>query len=327
MFYVLHGDDTYGQSEELAKLAAKMGDRELAELNTVRLDGRSTMWDELYTHCSSIPLLADRRMVVVTGLLARLAERADSAANQTYLERLVEYIPDLPPSTRLVFVESKSLHKNHPLLELARQRSDGYEHCFEKPTGNALTRWVRQRVNDEGGEIDTHTAGVLCAYVGDDLHHLRQEVQKLVAYTNGERPISDQDIQLLTPSAQQANIYDMVDALGRRDGRSAIDIYHRLLNTGAHPLALLGMITRQFRLMAQVKELAPRLGTADAIARELHQHPYPIRKILAQSANYTPDQLRTVYRKLLDTDVAIKTGQTDQALALDTLIAGLSRVA
>jgi DNA polymerase-3 subunit delta len=87
------------------------------------------------------------------------------------------------------------------------------------------------------------------------------------------------------------------------------------------------MIVRQFRLMIQVKELAPMTPTAHAIARALHQNPYPIRKILAQSHNYSMDQLRTIYRRLLDTDIDIKTGAVEASLALDMLIAGLSRIA
>ena len=87
------------------------------------------------------------------------------------------------------------------------------------------------------------------------------------------------------------------------------------------------MITRQFRLMIQVKELAPQLGTPQAIARELGQSPYPIKKILAQSGNYTMGQLHAIYHKLLDTDLTIKTGGTEPVLALDLLIAGLSRAA
>jgi DNA polymerase-3 subunit delta len=117
----------------------------------------------------------------------------------------------------------------------------------------------------------------------------------------------------------------MVDALGRRDGKTASHIYHQLLDAGAHPLALLGMIARQFRLMIQIKELAPKLLSPEAIARELGQNPYPVKKILSQSRNYTMEQLRVIHHRLLETDVEIKTGRTAPPLALDLLIASLSR--
>ena len=60
-------------------------------------------------------------------------------------------------------------------------------------------------------------------------------------------------------------------------------------------------------------------------AKELRQNPYPVRKVMAQSTHYSMEQLHTVYRRLLDTDVEIKTGRLEPILALDTLIAGLSR--
>lgn len=324
MFYILHGNDAFTRSEELTALIAKMGDPDIAELNTVRLDGRTLSWDELLQHCMTIPFLSDRRLVIVTHLLARLTQ-GRSKADALLVENLLSYLPDVPETTRLVFIEDEELPNKHPLLMLARSSQQGYEKAFTVPGGNELTRWVQQRVSQEGGEIGSRTAQMLCAYCENDLYQLHQEIRKLVAYTNGQRPITEADIELLTPQAHQANIFHMVDALGRRDGQSASRIYHQLLAMGSHPLALLGMIARQFRLMIQVKELSPRLGTSQAIARELKQSPYPISKILAQSANYSMEQLQTIYHKLLETDVDIKTGRIEPVLALDMLIAGLSR--
>ena len=326
MFYVFHGDDVFSRNEELANLTLKMGDPQMADLNTNHLDGQTVGWDELLHHCSTIPFLADRRLVIVSGLLVRLTQRNKSHEETQFLENLVEYLPDLPPTTRLVFVEDRQLPGRHPVITLARASEHGYEKAFTKPTGNELTRWVQQRVRQEGGEIDGRTVQMLCAYVEGDLHQLDKEIEKLVAYTNGERPIVEADIQLLTPQARHADIFNMVDAMGRRDGKTASRIYHDLLTTGSHPLSLLAMITRQFRLMIQVKELELKYHTYQAIARDLGQNPYPIRKVQSQSVNYTMDQLRTIYHKLIEMDVAIKTGHIEPTLALDTLIAGLCRV-
>jgi DNA polymerase-3 subunit delta len=327
VFYVFDGDDAFSLREELAALVRKMGDPAMSELNTARLDGRSATMAEIEHHCSTLPFLADRRLVVIEGLLERLGQKNRSEADRRFLADLVEYLPDLPPTTRLFFVESRSLPKRHPVLALAGKSDVGHVKTFEAPTGSSLTRWVRRRVKRVGGEIEPRAADALCTFVGNDLYQLSNEIEKLVAYTDGQRAISIDDIQLLTPHARQASVFDLVDALGQRDGKTASRIYHQLLDAGEHPLALLGMITRQFRLMIQVQELAPQLGSPRAIARQLKQNPYPIRKILAQSKNYSRDQLRAVYHQLLDTDVDIKTGHMEPTLALDTLIAGLSRVA
>ena len=54
-------------------------------------------------------------------------------------------------------------------------------------------------------------------------------------------------------------------------------------------------------------------------------HRFVAEKGRRQSRNFSMEQLETIYRKLLETDLAIKTGRMDQVLALDMLIAGLSR--
>ncbi len=327
MFYVFQGPDTFSRAEELAALRAKMGDPSWADLNITYLDGRSVNMAELRHHCDTVPFLADRRLIIVHGLLGRLAARNASKADREFLTALVDYLPTMPPTTRLVFCQDRELGKRHPVLALAASGDAGYVKTFRLPQGGALTRWIVERTNRAGGEITPRAAHTLGVLIGHDLYQLDQEIDKLAAYTNGARAITEQDIALLTSYAREASIFEMVDALGKRDGKTASRIYHQLLDAGDHPLALLGMIVRQFRLMIQIKELAPKLATPDAIARELRQKPYPIKKILGQSKNFTSAQLRVIYHKLLDIDIEIKTGQVDAPLALDLLIAGLSRVA
>jgi DNA polymerase-3 subunit delta len=325
MFYVFDGDDTFSCREELAALIAKMGDPATAELNTTYLDGSSTDLNEIRHHCSTLPFLSDRRLVIVREWLEHLWPKRHDVGDPL-LNELLAFLVDLPPTARLIFWETKVLPRTHPVLALAKDHKLGHVRTFRSPTGSALARWVRGRVKRMGGEIESEAASALCDFVGSDLYRLDQETQKLFAYTGGQRPISVSDVHLLTPDAREASVFGMVDSLGLRDGKTASRIYHQLLDEGAHPLVLLGMITRQFRLMCQVKELAGKLGTPEAIARELGQKPYPITKILAQSKNYSPQQLNAVYHKLLDTDVDIKTGRLDPVLALDTLIAGLSKI-
>jgi DNA polymerase-3 subunit delta len=324
MFYVFHGDDAFSQNEQLVKLMASMGEPTTRELNTVVLEGRTTTLGEIRHNCDTLPFLADRRLVLVHGLLTRLGQKG-SLSERKLLDALLDYLPGMPDTARLFFLERKILPKRHPVLKLANSSELGHVKAFKVPEGGQLARWVRTHVEQADAEIEPRAVQALCSFVGGDLYQLDNEIAKLAAYTDGKRPITREDVQLLTPHARQASIFDMVDALGRRDGKTASRIYHTLLDAGDHPLALLAMIARQFRLLIQVKELAPRLGTPQAIARELKQSPYPIKKVLAQSNNFSFPQLHRIYHRLLDTDVEIKTGRIDPTLAIDTFIAGISR--
>jgi len=329
MFYLFHGEDEFSRSETLAEFKEKMGDPGLAELNTTVFDGSKVTLGELQHACSSVPFMADRRLVIVEGLLTRLEskgeERALSAWQKEYLEGLTQYLKRLPETTRLVFVEDRSISQSNPVHRLALAKEGGHVKEFKPPQGKELNRWIEERVKKKGGQIKPAAVEELAAFVGSDLRLLDQEVEKLVVYVNWAHPIGEDDVRLLVSRVQEANIFEMVDALGQRDGQQAARLLHQLLDGGEHPLALLGMIVRQFRIMIQVKELNEQGLTQQDIAARLRLHPFVVKKAMRQAMNFPMEQLEAIYRQLLETDVAIKMGQMDEVLALDMLVVGLSR--
>ena len=317
-FYVFHGEDEFTRAETLGDFKRRLGPPDTVDLNTTRFDGKSLTLANLRHACDAIPFLAERRLVIVEGLLTRITSQKE------YLAALSDYLPRLPETTRLVFVEDKSLSAKHPILKLAQQEERGYVKRFDAPNAKTLPGWVEKRARKHGGQIEPQAAHQLATVVGADLRLLDQEIFKLVTYTNAERAITKADVDAVVPYAQVAVVFDMVDALGRRDGRTAAQTLHRLLEMGEHPLRLLAMIVRQFRLLIQVEELKAQGNTSRDVAKALKLHPFPAGKLCNQATHFTAAQLETVYRHLMDTDVAIKTGKMEADVALDLLVAGLA---
>jgi DNA polymerase-3 subunit delta len=161
--------------------------------------------------------------------------------------------------------------------------------------------------------------------VGGDLRLLDQEIEKLLTYVGPERPVNVEDVELLVSYVQEANIFHMVDALGRRDTKRAMELLERLLEGGHHPLYVLHMIIRQFRILLQIKELRA-VGTLPAdIAALLHLPPFVIDKSTQQAGNFSFEQLEDIYRSLLEVDAAVKSGEMEDHLALNLFVTGLRR--
>ena len=326
-FYVLHGEDEFTRSETLADFKRRLGPPDTVELNTTVLDGRKLSLSELHHACDALPFLAEKRLVIVEGLLSRLTARKGetlSDAKQKLLDDLTDYLPHLPPTTRLALVESRSLPARHPILKLAKREPEGYVKRFAPPDAKALPGWIRKRAKKHGGTIEPRAAHQLASVIGADLRLLDQEIVKLVTHSDGERAVTESDVETLVPYSQDAVIFDLVDALGHRDGSTAAETLHRLINEGEHPLGLLGMIIRQFRLLIQVKALKAKGASSRDIAKTLGIHPFPAGKLYSQATHFTPAQLEKIYRYLSETDVAIKTGKIDSEIALDLLVAGLA---
>ena len=204
-FYVFHGTDEFTRAGTLADFKQRLGPPDTVDLNTTLLDvGRLTLAKLRYA-CDAIPFLADKRLVIVKGLLTRLIPRKGqelSTGQKETLAGLVDYLPHLPETTRLVFVEDTPLPTQHPVLQLARREERGYVKRFDPPRAQDLPRWIEKRVRKHGGEIEPQAATHLAAVVGADLRLLDQEIVKLVTYTAAERPITRADIDEVVPYAR-----------------------------------------------------------------------------------------------------------------------------
>ncbi len=339
MYYILHGEDDFSSTEEVNRLRARMGDPQFADLNTTRLNGRSTTMGELRHHADAIPFLADKRLVIVEGLLTRFnprqkksedangdeSESGEEQADPEFASQLADYLPSLPPTTRLVFVEPRKLAKNNPILKLAeKDKQNAHVKLFSPPGAENLPDWVVERVEGRGGKIEFSAANTLAMAIGSDLRALNNEIEKLLTYRQGAT-IRLEDVGAMVAPAQEQSIFELVDALGKRQTATALELLHAQLQHNAQPLYLLAMIARQYRLLLQVRDLAARGLTADQIRAQLKLHPFVAKKVLEQSHNFTIEQLESVYRKLLETDIAIKTSRGDPTVNLDVLVVELTK--
>lgn len=334
MYYIFHGEDEFSRSEQIKKMRAQIGDPQFADLNITYLDGRKLAISELTHACDAVPFLSDKRLVIVEGLLARVEprrkkseeegeEEIEEETNPDLAKELIAYLPRLPETTRLVFSEAKTLAKNNPVLKYAASDKNAHVKEFTAPDARTLPKWIAERVKRKGGSIEADAVHALAAHIGDDLRLLDNEIEKLLTY-RAHQPIRAEDVRALVASVTESSVFDLVDAIGRRETHTALHLLHHQLAHNAAPIYLLAMITRQFRLLLQWRDLAERGVAFEQINAQLKLHPFVARKLADQARNFSLTQLEAIYPKLLDTDVAIKTGRSEPTLALDVLVIELT---
>jgi DNA polymerase-3 subunit delta len=319
-FYVFHGENAFAQGKTLGDLKRRLGDDPaMVSLNTMAFDGRTVSLAELEHACCTLPFLSNRRLVVVRGLIERLNE----PGNRQDRDRILAFLPQLPASTRLILQEPHALPDGNPFVRLAASSPLGLARKFDLPDGRALVQWIRLQVASQGGCIEPDAIALLVLGIGNDLYLLENEIDKLLSYTRLTRPIRAADIRLLTASGVQAGVFDLVDAVGQRLESKATTLLRSLLEAGEEPLRLSGMITRQFRLLIQVRERLDMRFLPDEIGPDLGLKPYPTGKLVQQASSFTLKRLEDIYRRLLDNDLAIKTGNTQPIVALELLVVEL----
>ena len=327
VIYLVHGEDEFAIAQFLNDLVSKLGDAETAALNTTYLDGRTFNLSELLSIAGAMPFLAKRRLVILSHPTAKVSGKD---AQEAFEQKLGQ----IPATTALVLAEYKDLTsdkdrrsgKLHWLEEWARKpESRTYLKHFRLPDGAQMQRWIRDQAQSWDGAFTPLAANALASLVGNDTRLAAQEIEKLLAFVNYKRAVDVDDVEALTADYAQGDIFDLVDAVASQQSRQAMSLLQRLLDQ-QDALLTFGMIQRQFRLLLQAREILDAGGNEAEVRKRLKLHPFVAKKTTLQVQRFNLKELEIVFRRLLDLDEAIKTGQITSDLALETLVAAFTNV-
>ena len=329
MLYILLGQDDFSRRQALEEIKRGMGDQTLLATNTTTLDGQQLTLDQLRAVCETVPFLAERRLVIVNGLLGRFEPKSKSRRQgkttstvnqQNEYKSFASHISQKPDSTTLVLIDGRIGSSNPLLRELSAKAQIK---SFPRLKDAGLRQWIRQRVKQDGGSISPEAVNLLAKLVGSDLWIMASEINKLVLFTSGRR-IEEEDVKRLVSHAQEANVFAMVDAILEFKAGVAEQLLERLLEGGAAPAYLLVMLSRQVQMIVRARELRNKGEPETEIQNRLGlTSEFALRKTLEQANRYPWERLKQIYYKLLETDLSIKTGRYSGELALNLLVADL----
>jgi DNA polymerase-3 subunit delta len=329
LLYILLGQDDFSLRQALEEITRGIGDHDFSPANITVLEGQQLSLAQLRNICQTVPFLAEKRLVIVEGLLARFEPKGKSSPRKKTKQvtnQENEYkswsagISNLPGSTILVLVDGR-VASNNPLL--AELSGEAKVKRFPLLKDDRLRRWIQKQVKEEGGSISPQAVNLLANLIGSNLWIMANEIKKLVLLASGRR-IEEGDVRALVSYAQETNVFAMVDAILEFKPGIAEKLLQQLLREGAAPAYLLFMLARQVRMIVRARELRSQGKPEVEIQSRLGlPSGFALRRTLEQAARHPLSRVIEVYHKLLETDLAIKTGKYDGELALNILIAEL----
>lgn len=321
--WVLYGD-SFLVSEELKKLSADAGTDDLLEANRHLLIGGQFNLAELLSVCNALPFMDSMRLIVVNGLLATFESRGGrgrGSRSPGEWEGLAAAIPLMPDTTHLFLVD-QSLSDSNPLLRSLKTTAQ--THHLTAPSGEGLARFIKDASQSKGCGISPAAIRALTDLVGNDLWTLDRELEKLSLYCHG-RNIEDSDIQEMVALVREASIFNAVDAMIEGRPEVALRLLQKLRQDGAGLPYIIGMVERQLRLVALARYWTEQRLPQGELASKLGVPPFVARKTVEQARRNAWPDLDHRYQRLLNTDLAFKTGKIDsEDLALELLVADLA---
>jgi DNA polymerase-3 subunit delta len=317
---LFYGGDDFSRHEATQRLIAGLGDE--AAFNLSRLEGERLAFDELQAAAMTPPFLGSRRLIIVEGLLARF-QRAERGRREGSTDlgpwaSLPSLLQGLPDTTTLIFSEG-AVAASNPLFRLLRPRA---AREFRPLRGADLHQWVLERARRLGGQIGDEAGRALIAIAGEDLWVLYGELEKLILFAEG-KPVTQEMVHLMASGAREVNVFELANAiLAARQGE-ALRLLHELLEQGVAPALLLFMLARQFRLLLRALDLLgqpPEQARGPLGLNEAWQAERALRQ--ARALGY--EGLLAAHQRLLDADLAMKTGRYSAEMALELLVIDLT---
>ncbi|MGD0166389.1 MAG: DNA polymerase III subunit delta [Gaiellaceae bacterium] len=265
-----------------------------------RLEASETSGAEAVAACNAGGLFASGgRAVIVEGVERWKA--ADAKAIGAYLD-------DPAPGTVLAMA-AEQLRRDSALAKAVGKR--GQILSFDVAR-KELPGWVQAQLRERGVTASAGVARELIELVGEDMHELACEVDKLATWADGEQ-IGERELELLVCPRGERAPFGLTDAWGRRDVRAALAAYELLLERASEPrpallAKLAALLASHIGKVQACRRLSQQgLGPREAAAR-LGMHPYYAEKAFAQARNFSEAELRRATVRLAQLDLALKGG-------------------
>ena len=185
---------------------------------------------------------------------------------------------------------------------------------------NTLKRWVLGMVKRENKKISEPALNFLLEMTGTDMENIQKEMEKLFCYCMDQDAITERDIVQICTKRISSHIFDMINAIADRKQKKALELYYELLALKEPPMRILFLITRQFNLLLQVKELAGKGYQGRAIGEKVGLPGFVAGKYVTQASRFQKEELRETVEACVEAEEAVKTGRMNDNMSVELLI-------
>lgn len=322
--YLLTGSDRPKIATALARLRGHFAPEAIEVVSALDTSGAAAV-----ALCNAGSLFGDARLVVVEGVDgSRDADNRRKGGWKTAdVDAIVAYLKSPAPATVLALV-GEDVKKTTAMWKACAKAGDVLEYVVPK---SKLAGWVAEQFRQRGTRAEPEACAALLQIVGEDLHALALEVDKLATWAAGE-PIGESEVLALAAPFAEEPIFVLTDAWAARDAARALGASETIFERESKPRRdvaprLAGALGSHLGRLRSVKRLAAEGVRPRDAAGRLKMHPYYAEKLFAQTEGFSPEELRDAVVRLAELDGALK-GQGKLAPDLEvqrTLVALMRR--
>lgn len=304
--WLVVGEEPLLREDALSALRAAVLGEGPSDFDFDRLEGDATSAAALIDSLRTLPVLAERRLVVLREPEPR------RGAGQALTDAIADAVKEVSSAegSVLVVVAAKADGRSR----WVKSFGDAVVRCDPPRRGRDLTTFVEEEAARQDVTLEPGAAELLAERIGPQLMMLRQEIAKAALLAGSGERVTRAHVLSGSCDLAEEPIWDLSDAIGEGRVADALALLAKLLGSGAAPPAVLGVLVSHFRKLL-------RLGSGGSVPGP----PFVQRKLESQARRYTCARLLACLRAIHETDTALKgLGALGPETALERLVIGLA---
>lgn len=300
MIKLYYGEDTFSTQREIEKISSD------PKLETIRIKNDLNIF---INQLLSSSFFNENRLFICDNILDGLGVEEQ--------KKIIRALEEKQDETAVILIENKE-----PKGEIKKFiQKNGQIINHTKAPERDIINFINERVTEEGGKISPLAAERLASFVGPDFWQINEEIKKLTLYKKSDEPeidIQTADVDHLVKSNFEANIFELMDAISTKNQRKAIKLLNQFLESGENEMYIFSMIAKQFRNIALAK--FEGITSEKILAEKAGLHPYVAKKSILQARNFDKKEIISIYQKLTEADLSLKSGFEPKYILQNLLI-------
>lgn len=313
--YYIYAENSYLRNKFKEEFIAKFVPESIRGFNLSYVNPGDDYLNRLSNAVQTPPMGAEKRFVISN-------YDQDDSLNKNDKKRLLEIFKNIDQSASLVFLTNNKVDKRKKFYLTLKEIANYKE--FETPRYRDLDQWIKSRFKENNKKIDSQSVKMLENMFSNKLEILNSEIEKIVTRYPDKEKISYYDLKNIISREkflEDEEIFNFLDLIGDKKTDQALLSLKEMLNKGVYPLYLLTMLKNQIELLMQVKFYSQYTQDNRKIAKKLGKHPYPVKKALQRSRNFSQKELEKILEEILRANYHFLTGYyPDQNTALEMII-------
>ena len=312
--YLFYGKENYLKEDISKKLRNKLIDYSYRELNYKVFYGEKLSINEVINDLETLPMISKHKLLVI-----KEAEKI----NKNDETKLIDYFNRLSLKNNfstliIVYKESKP---NKELITAIKRV--GIVVNFSVTDKAKLASWIKFKFRQSNKKITPEALFYLQSIAGSDLGRLFNEIEKIDIYTKDQKIIEKEDVMITIGGSEAVNIFKVLDSVGDKDIKNAVDGLVKLNQGNLHHLSIFAMIYRQIKLILQTKLLLTKGFNIKELEKKLKLPYFIVKKIIKQSEKYTFKEICKSYELLNIADLEFKDSQKEPKIILEELVVNI----